>query len=125
MWLSIFIKNERGAILPLTLLTFLVLGGYFSYQLFHYERERLFYEQQLHLLQLENALQLAVLDILASEGEEIGDKHYPMGTVSIVQQAKEDKSVYEFEATLKNGATRKARVTVNADWKMVAYEEGL
>ncbi|GIN06449.1 hypothetical protein J1TS1_05940 [Shouchella clausii] len=111
--------------MPLTLLTFLVLGGYFSYQLFHYERERLFYEQQLQLLELENALQLAVLDILASEGDETEDKHYPMGTVSIVQQAKEDKSVYELVATLKNGATRKARLAVNADWEMVSYEEGL
>lgn len=125
MWLSIFTKNERGAILPLTLLTLLALGGYFSYQLFHYERERLFYEQQLNLLELENALQLAVLDILASEGDETGDKHYPMGTVSIVQQAKEDKSVYDLEATLKNGATRKARLAVNGDREMVAYEEGL
>ncbi len=124
MWLSIFTKNERGAILPLTLLTLLALGGYFSYQLFHYERERLFYEQQLHLLELENALQLAVLDILASEGNETGDKHYPMGTVSVGQQAMEDKNVYDLEATLKNGATRKARLAVNADREMVAYEEG-
>jgi hypothetical protein len=115
------LQNEGGGVFLLTLVVLLTITGFFIWLLYDYERERVFLENQTELLALENALQLAMMEVINDPTIDDEVKEYPMGTVIV----KKSGGQYEMYATLVNGAERKAFLTVDENGHLLHYQEGI